>query len=97
MPSPSCDQLQPRRNSESDELLEKRLARIVEMRASNPALADTYSALHARVSNLQASALSFRDSGTAVQELETRLDDLNGVLDNDAFVAYDAYTITDIM
>jgi len=60
-------------------------------------LADTYDALHARVSKLQASALLFRESGTAVQELETRLDDLSDVVDTNAFVASDAYSIADVM
>jgi len=80
-----------------DELLEKRLVRIAELRTSNPTLADTYDALHTRVSRLQASALSFRHSGTAVQELETRLDDLSGVVENNPFIASDAYSIADVM
>ena len=80
-----------------DELLEKRLARIAELRTSNPTLADTYDALHVRVSKLQSSAQSFRESGTAVQELEMRLDDLNGVVKNNAFIAADTYSIADVM
>jgi tetrachloro-p-hydroquinone reductive dehalogenase len=80
-----------------DELLEKRLARITELRACNPTLADTYDALHARVSKLRASAQSFRDSGTAVQELEEHLDELSGVVGSNAFVASDTYSIADVM
>lgn len=80
-----------------DELLEKRLARIAELRTSNPTLADTYDALHVRVSKLQSSAQSFRESGTAVQELEMRLDELNGVVKNNAFIAADTYSIADVM
>src|ERR1700730_15905590 len=52
-----------------DELLEKRLDRIVELRKSNRDLKEVYDALYERVSGLRNTAILYKDSGRAVEEL----------------------------
>ena len=80
-----------------DELLQKRLDRVTELRSTNPDLADTYDSLYTRVSGLRNAANSFKESGTAVAELEARLDELEKSLTNNTFVAADTYSIADVI
>ena len=54
-----------------DELLEKRLERIVELRESNRDLKDVYDALYERVSGLRNTAILYKDSGKAVEDFIT--------------------------
>jgi len=81
-----------------DELLEKRLARIAELRTSNPTLADTYDCAACpgeQVAVLGAVIPRVRHRG--FRSLEMRLDELNGVVKNNAFIAADTYSIADVM
>jgi tetrachloro-p-hydroquinone reductive dehalogenase len=80
-----------------DELLEKRLVRIAELRAGNRDLEEVYSALYTRVSALRDSALSFKASGSAVAEIEARLDELEEGLSRTPFVGSPVYSIADVI
>jgi len=80
-----------------DELLEKRLERIVELQKSNRDLEEVYDALYKRVSGLRNNAISYRESGKAVEELNARLDDLDDALSHSMFVAGASYSIADMI
>lgn len=80
-----------------DELLEKRLERIGELRERNRDLTETYDALYSRVSGLRDAAAAFAASGTATMELATRLDELEQALGQNAFVGSDTYSIADVI
>jgi tetrachloro-p-hydroquinone reductive dehalogenase len=80
-----------------DELLEKRLMRIKELRSTYFDMADAYDALYARVSGLRNKAQSFKDSGTAVAELEGRLDELESALGETPYVGAETYSIADVI
>ena len=80
-----------------DELLEKRLERIVELRESNRDLKEIYDALYERVSGLRNTAILYKDSGKAVEELNAKLDDLDEALSQSVFVAGTSYSIADMI
>jgi tetrachlorohydroquinone reductive dehalogenase len=80
-----------------DELLEKRLARIMELRGSNRDLEEIYSALYTRVAALRDAATAYKDSGGAVAELDARLDELDQALSQTPFVASPTYSIADVI
>jgi tetrachlorohydroquinone reductive dehalogenase len=80
-----------------DELLEKRLERIAELRERNRDLTETYDALYARVSGLRDAAAAFKASGPGTTELTARLDELEQALGRNPFVGSETYSIADVI
>jgi tetrachloro-p-hydroquinone reductive dehalogenase len=79
------------------ELLESRLARIIQNKARYPDLADTYAALYDRVSALRDASINSEGTKAALAELDVVFSSLDTFLSSEPFIGSKTYSIADVI
>lgn len=80
-----------------NEVLEGRLARIIQNKERYPDLADTYAALYDRVSALRNASIDSKGTNAALGELDTAFSNLNAILNSKPFIGSETYSIADVI